>query len=394
MPKSVSILLGAGFSAPQGYPIGNELNKKIENCSINDFSFHSSGTLVITTDGKKPDFGYKTSYDIEFEFCLELIKYYKEKNGDFDYEMFYDYLKDNPAKDPEVIRIAEKLEGKSQISRTPFQLVKALDNIYNQIIGYYLVDSSEKGWYDDESWVAKPIFPNYTGILNYIEELKKDYIVNIHTLNHDLFFERLNMTDWLSGDLSDGFEELGSPFYGDLRVNDRTYKVRLSRYTGKYNNKIHFYKLHGSRDYCVFYRSENSHLIPETYIKTRYGIGFSNIYKEFTDGENNLKYDDCWINYHSDFLTGSTSKIERYKEPLLYKKLFTYFKQNLTEAEQLIIIGYGCKDLEINKIIIENFNYKNKQSIIIDPFPNIRINELSKKINSKIITSDLQTINI
>ena len=29
--KSVSILLGAGFSAPRGYPIGNDMNKRLLN---------------------------------------------------------------------------------------------------------------------------------------------------------------------------------------------------------------------------------------------------------------------------------------------------------------------------------------------------------------------------
>lgn len=46
--------------------------------------------------------------------------------------------------------------------------------------------------------------------------------------------------------MCDGFEELGSPFYGELL---RTYKCRLSRYTGKYTKKIRLYKLHASKDY-------------------------------------------------------------------------------------------------------------------------------------------------
>jgi hypothetical protein len=187
---------------------------------------------------------------------------------------------------------------------------------------------------------------------------------------------------------------MGSPFYGDLKIMNRTYKARLDKYTEKYNNKINLYKLHGSRDYCVFYRSEGSYLIPETYIKTRYGIGFGNIFKEIRDSENNIIYDDCWINYHSDFLTGTTSKIERYKESLLYKRLFEFFRQNLIASEQLIIIGYGCKDEEINNIICENFDYKKRPSIIIDPFPSNKVNDFGKKLNSKMITTGLQDLKL
>ena len=78
MEKSVSFLLGAGFSAPMGYPVGNDLNLKILKCNTTEFSFHTDGTLVVTMDGKKPDFGYKTSYDLEFEFCLELFKFFNK----------------------------------------------------------------------------------------------------------------------------------------------------------------------------------------------------------------------------------------------------------------------------------------------------------------------------
>ena len=35
--KSISFLLGAGFSAPKGYPIGNQLNEKLLTCSGDNF---------------------------------------------------------------------------------------------------------------------------------------------------------------------------------------------------------------------------------------------------------------------------------------------------------------------------------------------------------------------
>ena len=67
-----------------------------------------------------------------------------------------------------------------------------------------------------------------------------------------------------------------------------------------------------------------------------------------------IGYDLSPFEYHADFLTGTTSKIQRYNEPLLFRKLFKRFKNNLRKADMLIIIGHGCKDVGINEMIKEN----------------------------------------
>lgn len=54
--KSISLLLGAGFSAPMGYPIGNDLNERLLNFDDEDVDFAPSGELAISTDGQKPQF--------------------------------------------------------------------------------------------------------------------------------------------------------------------------------------------------------------------------------------------------------------------------------------------------------------------------------------------------
>ncbi|MFY7731977.1 MAG: hypothetical protein ACOVSR_00745 [Bacteroidia bacterium] len=389
MTKSVSILLGAGFSAPIGYPIGDQLNKHLVNCTGDEFAFHSGGTLAVSIDGKKPNFDYKTSYDLEFEFCKELIKYYNETNGNFDYEEFYDFLKDEAAEDKAV-----KLIAKPFLSEfgTVGQLVSSLDNIYSQLVAYYLKDGEGNAWYDNAAHMCGPTWHGYTGILNCLKILSDTHTINIHTLNHDLFFERLNWSDWIAGELSDGFEELGSPYFGDLHSNGRVYKARLSRYTGRYEKKFRLYKLHGSRDYGIYYSSNGAVASPENYVKTRYGIGFGDMFKEKEIEKGRFEYEHCWINYHADFLTGTTSKIERYKEPLLYKRLFELFRQNINEAEKLIIVGYGGKDSEINKMILENFDYKKKPTIIIDPYPSQKLIELQQLVNATLIEKHLENL--
>lgn len=392
MAKSKSYLIGAGFSAPMGYPVGNTLNELLLNCKGKEFSFHTSGQLIVNRDGSKPNIGYKTSYDISFEFCIELIQYFNNKHGYFDYEEFYDFMVDDAITDEEAKKIAKPFLG---MYGDTDQLIFSLKNIYSQLISFYLKDKEGKKWYDDNSYFLRPIFPGYTGFLNTFESLSEGVDrVNIHTLNHDLFFERLNNTEWIAGELCDGFEELGSPYFGPLTSNGRTYNCRLARYTGRYLKKYRLYKLHGSLDFGVYYKSNGSMSLPETYIKSRQGIGFSELLKETTNNHGELHYENCWFNYHADFLTGTTSKIERYEEPLLYKTLFSLFRKNLNEADTLTIIGYGCKDKEVNKIILENFDYKNKPTFIIDPYPEKAVKSFRESLNAKLIEKHLEDISV
>lgn len=388
--KSISLLLGAGFSAPMGYPVGNQLNIDILNCTGDNFAFSPAGEICISTDGTKPNLGYKNSYDWYFDFCKDAIHYYNDNIKTFDYEEFYDYLKDKAKDDNELKELFEK----GSYSKSDFEnfdrYVSQIDNIYNQLVAFYIEDGAGKSWYDDEPTHLKPTFDGYTGFLDCIEILSKNYIVNVHTLNHDLFFERLNRTEWINGELCDGFEELGSPFYGELLQDNRTYKCQLERYTGKYRKKICLYKLHGSKDYYVYYtnKGKSATLCPETYIKTRWGIGNSDFYKEIKKKDGSIEYENCFINYHPDFLTGTTSKINRYREPLLYKKLFKLFKKNLNKAEILIIIGYGCKDLEINRYILKEFGTK-KACFVIDPKAD---NTAKLGVNAKWIKKEIENL--
>lgn len=363
--KSISILLGAGFSAPMGYPVGSKLNKELWTCTGYNFAFTYAGEIYVNTEEGKD----KSPYDWYFDFCKDVIKYYNDNIKEFDYEEFYDYLKEEAKNDSKLKKLFEKGHYNKNEFYTFEQYVCQIDNIYYQLVEFYLKDKAGKSWYDDEPIHSKPTFDGYTGFLDCIEALSKDYIINVHTLNHDLFFERLNRTEWINGELCDGFEELGSPFYGELLHDHRYYKCRLSRYTGKYKKKIRLYKLHGSKDYYPYYTNigKSATLYPETYIKSRWGIGNTDFYKEIKKKGNILDYENCPANYHPDFLTGTTPKISRYQEPLLYKKLFELFRKNLNQAEILIIIGYGCKDCEINRYILEEFG-RNKPCFIIDPF--------------------------
>ena len=394
--KSISLLLGAGFSAPMGYPIGCQLNKSLLACIGDTFAFSPAVELVASTNGTKPNLGCKNPYDWYFDFCIDAIHYYNNNVKAFDYEEFYDYYKEQ-VKTKSDIRL-QQLFNDGSYAKNDFEnfdrYLSQMDNIYHQLVAFYLKDREGKSWYYEDPILSKPTVEGYIGVLNCIEYLLKDgYTINVHTLNHDLFFERLNNSEWLNGKLSDGFDEINSPFFGKLA--DET-KCKLSRYTGIYNTKLRLYKLHGSKDYYCYYthhRDDSNFLIPENYIKNKWGVKTTEFYKRIIDEAGNFKDENCAINYHSDFLTGTTSKIERYKEPLLYKNLFKLFKKNLNDAEKLIIIGYGCKDTEINRYILKEFGTK-KPCLIINPFAEDAVRNFAKEIGKNAVLVNKQSDNL
>lgn len=251
------------------------------------------------------------------------------------------------------------------------------------MVAYLLKDKEGKSWYDDEPFKVN-FFDGYKGFLTYLSELSKEFIVNVHTLNHDLLFESFNNTGFINGSISDGFDEYGSDYYGKLFANNRTYHCRLERYKGRYSSPIRLYKLHGSLDYVPYYRqNEYGCMIPENYVKIKWGIGAGDIMK---GRKSKIGYDISPFEYHADFLTGTTSKIQRYNEPLLFRKLFKKFRKNLREAEKLIIIGYGCKDKGINEMIIENFDFSHKQSFIVDAYAKegSQVDSFKEEIHAKL----------
>lgn len=390
MNPQITFLLGAGFSANAGYPVGNQLNEILLNVSDLNIGFHSSGQLIPPLNGKRQSVSPRTSWDFKLDYLIELIKYYDITIQPFDYEEFYDFLLIQAESDKNVQKLA-KSHANSIVGET--DLIRGSITILNQIVNYLLKDKEGINNYENVGYYLKPIFDGYTGFLNCIDYLKNDYVLNFHTLNHDVYLERLNRTEWFEGDLCDGFEELGSPYYGKLVVDGREHMSRLRYYSGNYTSNLRLYKLHGSVDYVLFHSPDGGSLLPENYIKTKWGIGYSNLYKE-VQGKKGLEYFNDWINYHPDFLTGTTSKIERYQEPTLFKKLFELFKDNLEKSDQLIIIGYSGKDTEVNRILSSHFDYKNKKVVIVDPYPSQTLKDLGKTMNAKMLTTNLNDLEI
>jgi hypothetical protein len=387
---NISLLLGAGFSVNAGYPTAAALNKKIIELKETEFCITSAGIFCILQNGDTDQWS-SGDYLLAKYFLVAFKQFYFEKEKVFDYEKYFDYfyvLEHAKIKDAEFDAFADEFRKKYSSDRANNQLLHTHRLMFNQVVASFIVDGDGNKFYPPIHH-GKPTFHGYTGFLNCMEEWGKDNIVNSHTLNHDLFFERLGHTDWLQNNISNGFEELGSPYYGKYQ---EIYMVRLSHYTGVYNTKFRLFKLHGSVDQYPFH---TQHFGIVGYIKIKKGIGKTDHYKEITNENGELEYINSWINYHSDFLSGTTSKILRYSEKLYYEKQFEKFEENLSLSNKLIVIGYGCLDEEINNIIERCYGKGIEKPIyIVNPYPSEAVLEFCKKFNAKLIKKSPEEMNL
>lgn len=380
---SVVFLLGAGFSIPMGYPTGAAVNKSILDFVNQPVAFSPAGEMCTGIDGTKPDFGYETSYDKEFSLCKELIAAYNKKVAEFDYEQFMDVLRSKNL----YTDYAPIIDKYVSDTGTPYSLVGNLPDIYSQMVAHLLKDSNNNSWYEGLPNHIGPYHngprASYNSFLQYVAKLKEEYLVNIHTLNHDLLLESFSRSEYFSGDISDGFDDFGSRYYGRLHVPERdAYLCRLERYTGRYYGKpIRLYKLHGSLNYVMMHREAKYGWVDDCEVKFRYGMGLMDLYREHSKRNG---YDNDFYSYHADFLTGTTTKMAYYHRSKFYKKMFRKFKTNLERAKTLIVIGYGGKDEGVNDYLLNYFDYRNKPCYFVDPYlsHNSQLLTLADKMNA------------
>jgi hypothetical protein len=376
----ISLLLGAGFSVNKGYPTAGQLNDRITALTDKDFSVSTGGTLVISASPFEQDPFWYSSYYKGKLFTLALIDFYKQRHV-FDYEKFYDYyqgLYKNEITDNEFDTFFVAFKEANYADDDALSMLYGHNNLFNQIIDWQIRDSSGNKYY-------RPVhhsyyYPGYTGFLNCLKEWSDENIVHIHTLNHDLLFEDFNHSDWVMGGLSNGFEELGSPYYGKIQGEFATYNVRLPYFSNVFDTKLRLYKLHGSLDQYPFHTQEEG---VTAYIKIKPDVSEMDLYKEVKSENGQLAYIQDWINTYSDFLSGTTSKILRYKEPPYYESIFQRFVENLELSSSLVVIGYGCLDSEINNMIDKHF--KGKVIFIVEPYPGENTFAFREKYGARLI---------
>ena len=268
-------------------------------------------------------------------------------SGSFHYEIFYDYyqqaieggqcpdelvpfFRDFRARHPSAIGADERL-------------LQNFDRTFTQLIASLLRKEPQ------HAHLAKPYHPNYERFLLLAEKLGESNRVHFHSLNHDLWLERLASSDSIRNEMDDGFEEPGSPYYGELDANRECYTVRLPRFIDKFDSRFRLYKLHGGID-RYWFRGDD---VPSL-VKLKWGMSQIHLYKE-VQVNGVCQYLEGRGTIYPDFLTGTTHKTDRYERGTYYPVILRHFETNLSQSQALIVIGYGFKDSRINDYIETHF---------------------------------------
>ncbi|NGM71684.1 hypothetical protein [Sphingobacterium sp. SGL-16] len=372
--RNISFLLGAGFSVNQGYPKAQDLSSALVGLDYDDFRVTPSGTIGIFED-KRKDVWTIGSYKASKSCLLELIKYFNEKYSDnFNYEEFYDFLaltKDDEF-DAEALAIFNKYISKEGWYKDLLNLRSDILKIFSQIISWKISDNTGDKFYSSNV-VSEESKYDYKGFLSLIISLKaNDELINIHSLNHDVFLESLNYTDEFGKQLSDGFTDR------ELYYEDSDgYEKKLLRFTNDYSTNLRVFKLHGSFDIIPFHDNKGKTI---DYVKFPWKTDLTNIKRRNPNGKDGLDFS----NYHSDFLSGTSSKILSYREPIYYDVMFGHFKDNLASCDKFVIIGYGCFDSEINNMIDSHLR-EGIPIYVVDPYPSQAVLDFVAKKGAKLI---------
>jgi hypothetical protein len=357
--KNVSFLIGSGFSVPAGYPTATKLNNRLRKIDASKIRIDTSGDAMFLEGQNDPNAHWMRVE--QRKFVEEFLQFYNEvvlgPEQSFHYETFYDYYRQFYGGKPytdELRRFIEEFKKRHHVTMDAHHLLLHFNNTFNQLIAQELSKKLER------VHLTKPYHPDYDAFLRLVEKLAETHKVHLHTLNHDLYLEHLALSDSIQAEMDDGFEELGSPFFGELRDRYERYMVRLSRFTNKYERRSCLYKLHGSIDFYSFQDHEGSHLL-----RGKRRMRNLDFYKE-TENDGKRQYIGGSRDFYPEFLSGTTFKKGRYGEGPYYPKVLDHFIRNLRDSNTLIVIGYGFRDSGINKRIDEFFGAEKKAMFIVD----------------------------
>jgi hypothetical protein len=354
--KNISFLIGSGFSAPAGYPTTTELNKRLCEIDVSEISISTSKKARFLHGEPDPN-AYWLRVE-ERKFVQDFLKFYCDvvlaPGQNFDYEIFYDYymgVLNGEEYSRALLSFLDDFRAKNRVSERNDHLLSDFRFTFSQLIAQLLTKPLEC------VHLGPPYYPDYRAFFHLTEELAKTHRVHFHTLNHDLYMEHLAYSDSI-GEMDDGFEELGSTFFGKISNKNGEYMVRLSRFINKFEKLFCLYKLHGSIDQFWFEHDHKPDLI-----KLKKGISNWEVHKEVEEN-GGLEYVNDPTDLSPDFLTGTTSKITRYRDGI-YPMIFGHFESNLESSNTLIIIGYGFGDSGINKYIERDFVTNDSKTLFV-----------------------------
>ena len=374
-PKRIVLLLAAGFSHNRGYPLGNQLNERIKKLDKIEF-------VQVFKEQNLQNVYY---------FLIDIIGHYSSNVGEnFNYEDLYDGIDLKFKVNRKFCVLSEEYRKLSEPYRTEFftfrQLVYNLPIVYNWIILSLISEDGIRDVIENEHKEIDYLY--YKNFIKFLQEKSKSGLIEIFTLNHDLFIDTFKKVKGLEDKICDVFDDYNSTYYGEVSGKDGDYRCKLERYTARYYKPIRIYKLHGSFDYFPYYRKVETGgiplAVPYRFVKLKGGIhpfGLIKLNRRTMEYEYSLSPDS-----NPDFLSGTEVKKAKYNNPNLYTRLFRKFKKKLIQANQVFIIGYGAKDEGINKYLCDNINKSNVT--IFNYSPDYNVYRLQQKIGAEIIEGD------
>lgn len=386
MRKNISILVGSGFSIPEGIPGVLQLNQRLSKIDASEISIYADQRALFLKEHDKPNHGSRWEERI---FLQEFLEFYNAEvlktSEKFHYETFYDYYSNylvnhvnKTAIEGFYNRFNNRYFKSSGNQRDCYNRVSDFNRSFNQLLASQLHKTK---YFEDISTIYHPPYDPFIGFLR---ELIKTSNIKFHTLNHDMFFDWLgqNHTD-LWQHFTDGYQLQGSPFYGTVSYDfkngtekevHKTYYVKLARFVDKFDKPLALFKLHGSIFNTIVYTQQPYQ--QKIRIKDNYAV--SDFFMEIENSETGEhKFERLWDEVAPDFLSGTTNKTRFYTGDPYYKNLFNHFEKNLATSELLVVIGYGFQDSGINEYIEKNFLCRGRHMIVIDP--NVPQTNLIKK---------------
>lgn len=362
---TLSIIVGAGFSAPAGYPTAGELNRRLLNINRRSLHFSESGR-VSRIHGELP-----ASASAEVDLCIDLMHHYASRKGDFYYKDFYDYLQNDVYRDDE---IKYAVDTKIYDEESIVYALGSMKYVFNRLIDICNTDSEGHSRYDGRESVENSLFEPYERFFGQLVGFDR---IHIHSLNDDLLTDGIRYLKSVNGDFSDGFEFVEPSYKGEVweDYGEPREKIELPQYTGRYAKRVNLYKLRGGSDYYALYKPMDfeSFCGKEKFVKVPRSIdriSCRGVYLPF--------------NYRGEFLSGMSVSSIRANYPIYYGLVFDKFRKNLEKSDVLIIIGYGCKDEDVNRMILNHFD-SSRKCIIIDSAPGEKVQELGRAVGAEMV---------
>ena len=370
--STLSMVVGAGFSAPAGYPTSEVLDKRLLELERGTLYYSLTGEL------KRHNGTLPQSFLTDVDLCIDLMHHFAKRMGNFYYKVFYDYLIEGAYKDDSINSI---IDSKYHSKETILYSLGAMRYIFKRLIDLCNYDKEGNFIYESKESFPRELFAPYERLFSTLGEYDR---INIFSLNDDLLADGLRFLDSIEGDFSDGFEYAHPAYKGEVWEGYGEVKdiVELPQYTGKFDKRVNLHKLRGSRDFYALYKplEYESFYGKEVFVKVDRKIdriSYKGVYLPF--------------NYRGEFLSGMSVESIRANYPIYCNLVMDHFRKSLEESDKLMIIGYGGGDYDVNDHIYKYFP-SNKPSVVIDPNPSSRIVKMAVSLNSQVIRKPLEEL--